>query len=410
MALLKHHSFPLQNTSKLCYSILFLFCLPVSLTNVTCFPLCSSSFIHPSVKKRVKSSFPHFGHSGIVETARDLYTQIEGNPGDESQSGGFVSSLLGVGCECEGYNLRVVGHSLGGSIAALLGIRLYGKFPNLHVYSYGPLPCVDSVVADACSDFITSIIHDNEFSTRLSVGSILRLRASAITALSENTQADTTLILRLARQFLYASKNNSIELEPEPAKSSTRSSKGETRPFSEYPYLKHTHVRHKVISRCKVLLRELTTCAESEDKEQESCLYDGNDGRQNHVDIENTDLVNPFASVLNQSDDPISQFMQTVSRSENSSATDPTEMYLPGLLIHIVPQSQNLNIPLWKSWRIHDDHQKYKAFFANRDDLKDIIVSPNMFFDHLPWRCNKAMQKVVEAGSTAGNPGVSHIV
>ncbi|TYJ44900.1 hypothetical protein E1A91_A02G017200v1 [Gossypium mustelinum] len=345
-----------------------------SLTEVDLDGLINSSCIHPSVKKRVKSSFPHFGHSGIVETARDLYTQIEGYPGDESQSGGFVSSLLGVGCECEGYNLRIVGHSLGGSIAALLGIRLYGKFPNLHVYSYGPLPCVDSVVADACSDFITSIIHDNEFSTRISVGSILRLRASAITALSENTQADTTLILRLARQFLYASKNNRIELEPEPAKSSTRSSK------------------------------------ESEDKEQESCLYDGNDGRQNHVDIENTDLVNPFASVLNQSDDPISQFMQTVSRSENSSATDPTEMYLPGLLIHIVPQSQNLNIPLWKSWRIHDDHQKYKAFFASRDDLKDIIVSPNMFFDHLPWRCNKAMQKVVEAGNTADSPGVSHIV
>ncbi|MBA0797433.1 hypothetical protein Gohar_008136, partial [Gossypium harknessii] len=272
---------------------------------------------------------------------------------------------------------------------------LYGKFPNLHVYSYGPLPCVDSVVADACSDFITSIIHDNEFSTRLSVGSILRLRASAITALSENTQADTTLILRLARQFLYASKNNSIELEPEPAKSSTRSSKGE-------PYL--TFIPESKSYRCKVLLKELTTCAESEGKEQESCLYDGNDGRQNHVDIENTDLVNPFASVLNQSDDPISQFMQTVSRSENSSATDPTEMYLPGLLIHIVPQSQNLNIPLWKSWRIHDDHQKYKAFFANRDDLKDIIVSPNMFLDHLPWRCNKAMQKVVEAGNTAGSP------
>ncbi|XP_016713892.2 uncharacterized protein [Gossypium hirsutum] len=198
-----------------------------SLTEVDLDGLINSSCIHPSVKKRVKSSFPHFGHSGIVETARDLYTQIEGYPGDESQSGGFVSSLLGVGCECEGYNLRIVGHSLGGSIAALLGIRLYGKFPNLHVYSYGPLPCVDSVVADACSDFITSIIHDNEFSTRLSVGSILRLRASAITALSENTQADTTLILRLARQFLYASKNNRIELEPEPAKSSTRSSKGE---------------------------------------------------------------------------------------------------------------------------------------------------------------------------------------
>lgn len=150
------------------------------------------------------------------------------------------------------------------------------------------------------------------------------------------------------------------------------------------PYL--TFIPESNSYRCKVLLKGLTTCAESEDKEQESCLYDGNDRRQNCVDTNNTDLVNPFASVLNQSDDPISQFMQTLSRSENSSAADPTEMYLPGLLIHIVPQSQNLNIPLWKSWRIHDDHQKYKAFFANRDDLKDIIVSPNMFLDHLPWR------------------------
>jgi len=28
----------------------------------------------------VASSFPHYGHSGIVETARELFMQIEGNP------------------------------------------------------------------------------------------------------------------------------------------------------------------------------------------------------------------------------------------------------------------------------------------------------------------------------------------
>ncbi|KAK8585485.1 hypothetical protein V6N13_050464 [Hibiscus sabdariffa] len=356
-----------------------------SLTMMDLDGLINSSCIHPSVKHHVESSFPHFGHSGIVETARDLYAQVEGYSGEETQSGGFLSSLLGAGCECEGYNLRIVGHSLGGSIAALLGIRvevsslalqLYGKFPNLHVYSYGPLPCVNSVVADACSSFITSIIHDNEFSTRLSVGSILRLRAAAITALSENTQTDTTLILRLARQFLYASKTNQLKIEAEPSKCSSK-----------------------------------TSTVSSDEGQEAAALCHATDSRQKHSDVVNTDMVNPFSTDLNQSDDdPISQFMKTASSSENSSASDHTEMFLPGLLIHIVPQPPHLNIPLWKSWGVHDDNRKYKAVIVNREDLKDIVVAPNMFFDHLPWRCNKAMQKVLEARNAIRAQGEPEVV
>lgn len=44
--------------------------------------------------------------------------------GNATDSGGFLSSLLGAGCECEGYEIRVVGHSLGGAIGALLGLRV----------------------------------------------------------------------------------------------------------------------------------------------------------------------------------------------------------------------------------------------------------------------------------------------
>ena len=55
-----------------------------------CFPLCSSSYIHPSVKQCVESSFPHYGHSGIVEAARDLYTQIEGYSKDGKEIVIFV--------------------------------------------------------------------------------------------------------------------------------------------------------------------------------------------------------------------------------------------------------------------------------------------------------------------------------
>ena len=58
-----------------------------------------------------------------------------------------------------------------------------------------------------------SIVHDNEFSARLSVGSILRLRAAAIVALSEDSNTDTTLIFRLARRFLYFSDYQTGRIE-----------------------------------------------------------------------------------------------------------------------------------------------------------------------------------------------------
>lgn len=32
------------------------------------------------VKEKVLSSFPHYGHSGIVECARELFMQIDGTP------------------------------------------------------------------------------------------------------------------------------------------------------------------------------------------------------------------------------------------------------------------------------------------------------------------------------------------
>lgn len=37
---------------------------------------------------------------------------------------GLLSSLLGPGGECEGFALRLVGHSLGGAIATLTGLRV----------------------------------------------------------------------------------------------------------------------------------------------------------------------------------------------------------------------------------------------------------------------------------------------
>lgn len=344
--------------------------------------LMNGSHVHPDVKHSVDSSLPHYGHSGILEAARELFMQIDGNPGDtESKSSGFLSSLLGAGCECDGYDVRIVGHSLGGAIAALLGIKLYRRYKNLHVYAYGPLPCVDSVVANACSEFVTSIVHNSEFSARLSVGSILRLRAAAITALSQDTETDTAMIFRLARRFLYVSKYQRNRTEGKDAYSGTIMAED----LSHHNY------------------------GRSEGQDQGFSLWNEADKKDIVVKIDHHEFTIPFATNINTLDDPISEFMETVPRSENTSAGDPPEMFLPGLVIHMVPNQRSLHMPLCEGCTVQEKAQSYKAYIANRESFKDIIVSPSMFLDHLPWRCHYAMQKVLEAQSAQGILDESHL-
>lgn len=50
-----------------------------------------------------------------------------------------------------------------------------------------------------------SIVYNKEFSARLSVASIMRLRAAALTALSQET-TDARITSKLARRFLFLSK------------------------------------------------------------------------------------------------------------------------------------------------------------------------------------------------------------
>jgi hypothetical protein len=89
---------------------------------------------------------------------------------------------------------------------------------------------------------------------------------------------------------------------------------------------------------------------------------------------------------MNSLDDPVSQFLETVPRAENESAGDDAEMFLPGLVIHMVPQQRHVSMPFWKGWSVQESVRNYNAYLANREIFKDIVVSPNMFLDHLPWR------------------------
>ncbi|MCL7038699.1 hypothetical protein MKW94_016877 [Papaver nudicaule] len=368
-----------------------------------------SNNINPDVKQRVLSSFPHYGHSGIVETARELFMQIDGVPeSKDNEATGFLTSLMGPDCECHGYSIRIVGHSLGGSISALLGIRLYGRFPNLHVYSYGPLPCVDSIVADACSDFVTSIVYNDEFSARLSVNSILRLRGSAITALSEDSAADSAMIFRLARRVLQISSFRSNE-DTVPA--STLESETMTPEDSNHYMYRRRHYKYVTEG-----------SAEQDQQFPASSVTDFTENQDTAMLKENTeqlgcyDTLSTCTSACSEvkedvitCEDPVSEFMNAVPSSDETSAGDPPEMYLPGVIILMLPKKKSF-LPIWGGWKNHERDHAYRAYLANKESFKDIIVSPFMFLDHLPWRCHYALQKVLETRQAQSQQDLSSLV
>ncbi|KAJ3696868.1 hypothetical protein LUZ61_000573 [Rhynchospora tenuis] len=326
--------------------------------------LVNNEHLPASTREKVMSTFPHYGHGGIVESARELFMQIDGN----SDSGsGFLTSLLGEGGKCHRYKLRIVGHSLGGAVATLLGIRLYGRYHNLHVYAYGSLPCVDLVIAEACSDFVTTIVCNDEFSSRLSVNSILRLRSAAIRAVSDSSSADSAMIRSLARRILHVNSyhgnlennNNDNALVP-PA---------------------NNHIMENGFTENSEI--EIISNGHSSDNR----IVPINIGSQNSVNF-----------VENQSNCQISPFREV--------PVEPPEMFLAGTIIHIVRQQRGIfTFPLWRLWSLGGANQiPFKAYVSKREYFQDMLVTPYMFTDHLPWRCHYAMRRVLEAHNCNRRP------
>lgn len=74
-------------------------------------------------------------------------------------------SRMGLVC-VQGFRLRIVGHSLGGSSAALLAIMLRKKSeqelgfnPNsISAVGFGTPPCLSKNLAESCSEYVSTIV------------------------------------------------------------------------------------------------------------------------------------------------------------------------------------------------------------------------------------------------------------
>eukprot|EP00735_Rhodelphis_limneticus_P014100 TRINITY_DN808_c0_g1::TRINITY_DN808_c0_g1_i2::g.25436::m.25436 TRINITY_DN808_c0_g1::TRINITY_DN808_c0_g1_i2::g.25436 ORF type:complete len:709 (+),score=125.82,sp/Q5YLM1/DGLA_RAT/34.78/3e-15,FYVE/PF01363.16/3.9e-13,FYVE/PF01363.16/9.2e-12,Lipase_3/PF01764.20/1.6e-20,Abhydrolase_6/PF12697.2/0.16,PAS_7/PF12860.2/0.3,FYVE_2/PF02318.11/0.12,FYVE_2/PF02318.11/34 TRINITY_DN808_c0_g1_i2:60-2186(+) len=92
------------------------------------------SLMHPDVQGHV--------HSGIGKSALWLYNEVSGS----------LKTLVS-----KGFNLVIVGHSLGAGCATLLSILLKPDIP-VQCYAYATPACVEEPLADLCRSFVTSIV------------------------------------------------------------------------------------------------------------------------------------------------------------------------------------------------------------------------------------------------------------
>jgi len=74
-----------------------------------------------------------------------------------------------------GYKVRCVGHSLGGSVAAMVAIILKREIPEMEAITFAAVPCVSGEVADESRDYVTSLVLRDDLFARLSLGSLTRL-------------------------------------------------------------------------------------------------------------------------------------------------------------------------------------------------------------------------------------------
>ena len=109
-------------------------------------------------------------HTGMLASTEWLYRDMKRH--------GKLNKIL---AEYEGYKLRIVGHSLGAGIAAILSVLLRPKYPDLRCLAFSPPGCVMSEnLADDISTFTTAFVVNDDIVARTSIEGFEELRNSIL--------------------------------------------------------------------------------------------------------------------------------------------------------------------------------------------------------------------------------------
>lgn len=121
-----------------------------------------------------------FCHNGCLQIADYIYQDLMNGQGI------LEDLLVGENAECSGYTLRVVGHSLGAGVAAVLATFLRPRYPSLRCLAFSPPGCVFSRrLANECKDYVTSYVLGDDVVPRLGLASMENLRHELLVCLSK---------------------------------------------------------------------------------------------------------------------------------------------------------------------------------------------------------------------------------
>lgn len=148
-------------------------------------------------------------HRGILEAALNIKQQLEDR--------GLLEQAFNHSFEkgSNNFDLIMVGHSLGGGIAAILALLLKEQYPSIKCYAFAPPGgLMSEPVMEYSKSFVTSLVLGKDVVTRLGLHQMEELRTDLLYAISQCNKSKWKVISSSATCF-RSSRSDEEEEEVE---------------------------------------------------------------------------------------------------------------------------------------------------------------------------------------------------
>lgn len=309
-----------------------------------------------------------YGHTGMVECATRKLDQIR--------------PVLMAALEEYKYKLVVVGHSLGAGTASLITLMLHEEIPNqdMHCYAYAP-PCVVSPnLALTCSDFITSFCLGDDCVPRLSYGSLFRLKKLTSKIMNRGDMKKRFVQATWASATGKGEENQRIDADLKEISLEVGASLDDKLlpPGNIYQILRQNKSTSPSSS--------LTSQPSSGKSYRQKSSVSRREKKKKVIDP-NDDNSPPHPSSPDRSSDRIS--VGSPSMPAEFGPLDAQKLYGSD------PNQPPMSILLAEDTTAEED--LYIMEKSNPTLFCDVIVSANMFTDHLPWKYFQAFDSIWKA-------------
>jgi len=300
------------------------------------------------------------------------------------------------------YKLVLVGHSLGAGTAAILSILLHNLYPKLHCYAFAPPGGLLSPPAvDFSRPFITSIVVGKDVVPRLGLHQMQILRQDFLAALSFSTEPKWKIIgYSCSSSFPTCTSSNSSSFS---SSSSTSSSKDNE--ICEAIQFWRRRGRDLLTSKgTATVTREMPVSTGRKEKQER------NEQPVGHPPTSLAERETLIEPLLYSSTDAS---VANVDGMNGESVTNQVPLLPPGNVIHIVrshpsrrKQSTSTswvspsvdNPPYISKQPRRKNSEREPVFQAIRVDnghFNEILISPVMVQDHLPYNIMFALESLL---------------